>query len=267
MLEASHLHFCISNKAIVKQASFRVEAGELVALLGPNGAGKSTLFKLLSGEAVCKHGEVLYNGKNIQGYKSSQLASIRAVMPQSSQLSFPFTAKEVVEMGLTMARSSSVTQIVEEVMQLTQTFAFRNAQYHHLSGGEKQRVQLARVLTQIWEKQPYTRYLLLDEPTSSMDIAQQQHVLKIVKGLKDRNIGILAILHDLNLAASYADRVILFKNGNLFAQGITAEVMTSQHLGEVFDHPIQVITNKERGSLMIHPVPQLNKKLFNYHTA
>ncbi len=267
MLEASHLHYCIGPRSIVKQACFRVKPGELVALLGPNGAGKSTLFRLLSGEVIGKQGEVCYNGKPIPSFSSAALSKVRAVMPQSSHLNFPFSAREIVEMGLSMVQTRRKDLVVEEVMELTHTLEYKNRMYHHLSGGEKQRVQLARVLTQIWEKQPYARYLLLDEPTSSMDIAQQQHVLKIVRELKSRNIGILAILHDLNLAASYADRVMLLKNGDVRHQGPTHEVMTSAKLEEVFDHPIQVIKDKERGNIMIHPVPHQKENQLHYHTA
>src|SRR5690606_40573359 len=104
-------------------------------------------------------------------------------------------------------------KLLKEVIIETHTWDLREQQYGMLSGGEKQRVQLARVLVQIWEMRPYPRYLLLDEPTSSMDIAQQHHVLQIVSRLKKRNIGVLAIVHDLNLAAAYADKVVLLKEG------------------------------------------------------
>ncbi len=267
MLEASHLQYCIRKRSIVKHASFQVKPGELVALLGPNGAGKSTLFRLLSGEEICKQGEVSYNGKSINAYSCAALSKVRAVMPQTSHLAFPFSAGEVVEMGLSLGHTRRKDQVVEEVMELTHTLDFKKRLYHQLSGGEKQRVQLARVLTQIWENQPYARYLLLDEPTSSMDIAQQQHVLKIVRDLKDRNIGILSIIHDLNLAASYADRVILLKNGDICHQGPTREVMTSANLQQVFDHPIRVVEDKERGDLWIHPIPHQYENQLQYHIA
>ncbi|WP_144606993.1 heme ABC transporter ATP-binding protein [Algoriphagus algorifonticola] len=245
MLSASEIHFCVKQRPIVDQASLSLEAGEILAVLGPNGAGKSTLFKILTGDVPCKRGEIGYNGCPLHQLKSKQLAQIRAVMPQHSEVNFPFTAKEVIELGLIACRSSQPQKLLRDVMELTQTTSLQNQQFQHLSGGERQRVQLARVLVQIWEKKPFTRYLLLDEPTSALDIAQQHTVLQILQQLKDRNIGVLVILHDLNLAAQYADRVLLLKNGMIEACGPTTDVLTEKTLSKVFDHPVTV---------MIHPI-------------
>jgi len=255
MLEAQNLHFCIKRRPILDQANICIKAGEFTAVIGPNGAGKSTLFKLLSGELSCQYGRITYNGNRIRDLKTTQLATLRAVMPQQSTVTFPFRALEVVELGLLLSKQSFCPTSIQEVMTATSTWHLRDQQVDNLSGGERQRVQLARVLAQIWEAKPFPRYLLLDEPTSSMDIAQQHLVLQVVSQLKRRQIGILAILHDLNLAANYADKVVLLKNGTILHQGPTEEIMTSQNLQQVFDYPIQVNSQGPHKPIFISSLP------------
>ncbi|WP_375582345.1 heme ABC transporter ATP-binding protein [Cyclobacterium xiamenense] len=264
MLDAHHIHYYIGNRSIVNRASMQVLPGELTAIIGPNGAGKSTLFRLLSGEMPCKQGKITYNGQSIQGMKSRQLASLRAVMPQHSTLTFPFQAKEVVALGLMHCRPKYPKTILKEVMSATQTWHLKDQTYGSLSGGEKQRVQLARVLAQIWEIKPIPRYLLLDEPTSSMDIAQQHHIMQIIGQLKQRNIGILAILHDLNLAANYADKALLLKQGTVLNQGSIRTVMTPENLKQVFDYPLSVQTNGPNDPIYISSLPPNATSTPNY---
>ncbi|WP_439482248.1 heme ABC transporter ATP-binding protein [Cyclobacterium plantarum] len=259
MLEAKNIHFCINNKPIVDQVSIHLKPGEMTVLLGPNGAGKSTLFRLLSGELLCKQGMVRYNGLPISGLKPKELAHLRAVMPQHSTMTFPFQVIEVVMLGLMLSKKKYPSNTVEEVMKATHTWELKNQLYGNLSGGEKQRVQLARVLCQIWDIKSFPRYLLLDEPTSSMDIAQQHHILEIIGQLKHRNIGILAILHDLNLAANYADNAVLLKNGTVIKQGPIREVMTAENLQQNFDYPIHVETDGPAAPIYVSSLPP-NKK-------
>ncbi|MEX2564912.1 MAG: heme ABC transporter ATP-binding protein [Cyclobacteriaceae bacterium] len=265
MLEAKNIHFCIKNKPIVDQVNIQLNPGELTVLLGPNGAGKSTLFRLLSGELLCKHGAVKYNGLPISSLKPKELAHLRAVMPQHSTMTFPFKAIEVVELGLSLSNKKYPPNTVEEVMKATHTWHLKDQLFGDLSGGEKQRVQLARVLAQIWEINSFPRYLLLDEPTSSMDIAQQHHILQIMGQLKNRNIGILAILHDLNLAANYADNAVLLKNGSILKQGAIRDVMTPENLEKVFDYPIQVETEGPTAPIYISSLPSTKIRSQNYN--
>ncbi|WP_209330148.1 heme ABC transporter ATP-binding protein [Lunatimonas salinarum] len=268
MLEAKKLHFCIKKKPILDQASICIKSGELTALIGPNGAGKSTLFKLLSGEARCQLGSISYNRHPIETLKSNQLATLRAVMPQHSSVTFPFRALEVVELGLVLSKQSFASSTIQKVMKATSTWHLRDQLVDNLSGGERQRVQLARVLAQIWEPKPFPRYLLLDEPTSSMDIAQQHHVLQVVSQLKHKNIGILAILHDLNLAANYSDAVVLLKEGVVVKQGPTRKILTPENLEQVFDYPIQVSAKEPHQPIFISSLPT-NKTapMYNYKLA
>jgi iron complex transport system ATP-binding protein len=255
MLTASNINFWIKSRRILDNVGTQLEAGELKVILGPNGAGKSSLFRILSGETVCKLGNVKYNGQTLSSYKSAQLALVRAVMPQSSRLSFPFLAKEVVEMGLMNVYVKDAESIVEEVMIKTNTWHLKDQLFGNLSGGEQQRVQFSRALVQIWEEKPYPRYLLLDEPTSSMDISQQHQILHLIHALKKKNIGVLAILHDLNLAALYADKLILLKEGRIIAQGTKNEILTSENLFNTFDYPIEVIQHPVTGKPLVYPQP------------
>lgn len=145
---------------------------------------------------------------------------------------------------------------------------FKDQLLGNLSGGEKQRVHLARVLAQIWENKSFPRYLLLDEPTSSMDIAQQHHILQLIAQLKHQNIGILTILHDLNLAANYADNVVLLKRGAILNQGPTREIMTPRNLRELFDYPIQVISEGPKKPIYISSLPaESNSLTYTYKLA
>ncbi|UJP65649.1 heme ABC transporter ATP-binding protein [Mongoliitalea daihaiensis] len=255
MLQASNIHFCIQHRPIVDTAELHISPGKLTTIIGPNGAGKSTLLKILAGDIVCQHGTILYNGQNLKKLKAKDLAKIRAVMPQHSQLSFPFHAKEVVELGMIALGDRADEAIVREVMEETQTWHFKDKLYSQLSGGEKQRVQLSRVLAQIWGESSNPRYLLLDEPTSSLDIAHQHHVLHIASRLKSKNIGVLAVLHDLNMAAAYSDQVIMLKNGRIYQAGSVAETLTSEKLHHVYDYPIQVYDNQAYHGIHIQSLP------------
>ncbi|MBN3518800.1 heme ABC transporter ATP-binding protein [Algoriphagus lutimaris] len=261
MLRASNIHYCIKNRAIIDQMNLELNPGEIMAILGPNGAGKSTFFKVLSGEIACKQGTVHYNGNLVHQLKPKQLAEIRAVMPQHSQLNFPFSAEEVVRLGLISSSSTEPENLISEIMEVTNTGHLREKAFNYLSGGEKQRVHLARVLVQIWENKPFPRFLLLDEPTSSLDISQQHAVLKILDKLKSRNIGILLILHELNLAIQYADKIALLKNGTIVKTGEVNAVMEKETLDHVFEHPIQLIKNPYTGGLIVSSSPEIISNL------
>lgn len=255
MLEAKNIQYLVQGRAIVNKVSLQLNPCQITAVIGPNGAGKSSLLKLLAGDYKLQSGEIKYNGRDIQNYRPKDLAQVRAVMPQHSQLTFPFKVKEVVELGLLSLGLKQGEQLVREVMMETQTWGFRDRLYGVLSGGEKQRVQLARVLVQVWVESDQPKYLLLDEPTSSMDIAHQHQVLHIASKLKNKGIAVLAVLHDLNMAAAYADQVILLKEGKVYQQGSVAEVMASKHLEYVFEHPIMVRDGFEGMPHLIQPLP------------
>jgi len=242
MIRAKGIHFCFKERPILDKVNLEIVPCEILVVLGPNGAGKSTLLKLLNGEQKCLHGSVRINDNPVDQLKPDQLARFRAVMPQHSTVNFPYSVEEIIALGtLSHDRESRSEKLMEEVMELTQTKVLRDRMMEELSGGERQRIHLARVLVQIWEERPYARYLFLDEPTSSMDIAQQHQVLQIIGQLKQRNIGVFTILHDLNLANQYADKVLLMKGGSIKYFGNAKETMTGEKLSEVFGHPISVL--------------------------
>lgn len=152
MLSASNIQFRTKKRTILDATDLAIQPGEIMAILGPNGAGKTTLFNLLSGDSTSSFGVVKYNGKNIARLKANKMAEMRAVMPQYSTVNFPFTVREVVELGLISNQAKNPEKVLDEVMSLTQIDHLQQQEYEQLSGGEKQRVQLSRVLAQVWEK-------------------------------------------------------------------------------------------------------------------
>lgn len=240
MLTAEGITIKIGAKTIVEGITAQVVPGKMLAILGPNGAGKSTLLRVLSGEAEPDAGTVLLEGSPVCRSTCRDHARQRGVMPQQSNLRFPFTALEVTLMGRTPHQKRGVeTQhdiaIAAAALHKADVYHLHERSYPTLSGGEQQRVHFARVLAQIWEAPPTgARYLLLDEPTSSLDLAHQHETLSTARELAAEGVGVAVVLHDLNLAAEYADHILLMKNGRLYGQGTPAEVLTAQNIEEVY---------------------------------
>ena len=234
----------VGTKTLLHPTDLTIKAGELVVIVGPNGAGKSTLMKLLTGDYTPACGQVLYDGETLSSWSAGEMAARRAVMPQSDQLSFPFTVFEVVQLG---ARFSSASQ--EEAKQRAlkalmkvNLAGYEGRFYQELSGGEQQRVQLARILCQVWEPvaDRIPRYLFLDEPTASLDIRHQLDILSLARDFVSKGGGCFAILHDLNLASMFADRLLVVSQGHIVADGLPREILTDQLMSEVFSVPIRV---------------------------
>ncbi len=254
MIEATNIHVRIKSKPLLRDVHLRGAPGELVALVGANGAGKSTLLRVLAGALSPNSGEVRINGQPLSTWTKEGLARVRGVLSQSVHLSFPMTAQEIVELGRygfyrresTAERRRIGAWALAQVRM--QDFAGRD--FTTLSGGEQQRVHLARVLTQIYENDAQSsKYLLLDEPVSSLDIAQQHHLLELVRSLTRRlSLGALVVIHDMNLAARYADRIVMLKKGARIAGGTPAEVLSPENIHEAFG--IQTIVRP-------HPLNQL----------
>lgn len=247
MFQVKNISKSIGKASILRACSIEVVPGHFAAIVGPNGAGKSSLLKIMTGESKHYQGEVLINGKSISHYKHAQLSKIRAVLPQHTTVNFPFTVQQVIEIGRYPHQEASIKtqQVVGEVMELTQLSHYKDRSYQSLSGGEQQRVQMARAITQIWGKSDEAKYLLLDEPTSSLDLAQQHNLLSIAKDLCQQGIGVLAILHDLNLASQYADDILFLKKGNAIACGACEKVITQENIETTFSHPVRLV--KEGG--------------------
>ncbi len=236
-LEASGINFQAGGRLLLEGVSCRIEPGKVVALVGPNGAGKTTLLRVLSGELTPHAGSVTLNGEGIDQYSATRLALHRAVLPQSSTLAFPFLVEDVVLMGRAPHVQGHETardiQIAREAMQNVEVEHLVGRNYLTLSGGEKQRVHLARVLAQLLGA-PEPHYLLLDEPIANLDLAHQCQLMRLLRKQARAGAGIFIILHDLNFAARYADEVIILAKGKKVASGLPTEVLNEALLREVF---------------------------------
>ncbi|OTA20705.1 hemin importer ATP-binding subunit [Xenorhabdus beddingii] len=246
LLEAKNLNYFIGQRQIIRDISLSIRQGEVVAIIGPNGAGKSTLLRLLTGYISPDSGECRLKGVPISRWPTQQLARIRAVMRQYSSLSFPFSVEEVIAMGRVPHENAHKKVAIDEAIALTECEALRKRNYQQLSGGEQQRVQLARVLAQLWHPEPTESCLFLDEPTSALDLYHQQHTLRLVHRLtRQHPMAVCCVLHDLNLAALYADKIILLHKGKLVASGTPQDVLRDDILKQWYQADLGVIQHPE----------------------
>jgi iron complex transport system ATP-binding protein len=245
MLEASDVSVSIGGKRIVTRTSLTAAPGEVTAIVGPNGSGKTTLLKAISGD-LAYEGNVVLNGHDIAATPLWKLAQMRAVLPQATTLSFPFTVREIVRLGVLGGRSGALAgedeRLPDRALATVDLEGFAGRFYQELSGGEQQRVQLARVLCQVWAPvlEGTPRYLLLDEPVSSLDIKHQLIIMKIARDFASRGGGVIAILHDLNLTAMFADNVLVMHKGRGTVSGSPRDVMRDELLEKVFDCSLKV---------------------------
>lgn len=258
MIEIEQLSVSLGGREILSDVSFAVPSGAVTAIIGPNGSGKSTLLK-----AMCRDhaytGSVHFDGREIGSMTTMEAATFRAVLPQSSTLPFPFTVREVVAMGITAGRPGPVgdrlRSLPEQALLAVDLAGFGGRYYGDLSGGEQQRVQLARVLCQVWQPvlDGVPRFLFLDEPVSSLDVKHQLIVMDVARRFADAGGGVLAVLHDLNLAAMYADTLVALSAGRLVAHGTPANVLTDATIRTVFDAPLRVGATPRPGQPFVLP--------------
>jgi iron complex transport system ATP-binding protein len=236
---------------ILDSVSMTVHAGELVALVGPNGAGKSTLLGVLAADLPPDSGEVLVDGAPAASWTFAELALRRAVLPQQTNVTFPFLVEAVVRMGRAPWASTDAAErddaIVATALAEADIVHLAGRQFPTLSGGERARVALARVLAQS------TQLLLLDEPTAALDIHHQETVLQVVRRRVDEGAGAVVVLHDLGVAAAYADRVVVLDRARVAADGPAAAVLTAERLSRVYNHPIDVIPHPASGVPLVVP--------------
>lgn len=245
MIEASDVGVSIGAARIVEGVGFAAAPGQVTAIVGPNGSGKTTFLKALTGDLPYR-GSIAFAGREIARMTPREAAGLRAVLPQSTQLAFPFTVREIVRLGLMGGRSGALAgeaeRLPDRALAKVDLAGFGGRFYQELSGGEQQRVQLARVLCQVWvpvlEGRP--RYLFLDEPVSSLDIKHQLVIMDIARDYARRGGGVVAILHDLNLTAMYADRVFVMHRGRVAASGQPREVLNDDLIESVFDCRLRV---------------------------
>lgn len=256
MIDARNIGYQIGNKQLVRGCSTQIQPGKMTVIVGPNGAGKSTFLKCIAREYTHKEGHLTINGINVNDFSAKELSRVRAVMPQQTSLNFPFTVKQVIEIGCFAKQTSSVENngIIKNVIRKLDLEAYEDRLYQTLSGGEKQRVQLARVMAQVYDHTDYAKYLLLDEPTSDLDIKHQHLLLSTTRNLLSENLGVLVILHDLNLAAQYADVLIFMKEGEIVVQGKTEDVFTREIIELTFNHPVRTIVDPVSKQRIVYSV-------------
>ncbi|HEY9032513.1 MAG TPA: heme ABC transporter ATP-binding protein [Pseudomonadales bacterium] len=249
VLQAESVTVEKQRRRLLDNINMHCAAGEMLAICGPNGAGKSTLLRVLAGDQHSS-GRVDINGRPLPGYNAASLAMVRAVMPQKVELPFSFAVRDVILMGLRHGLpAASRQQLLDEVSGRFDLAGLLALDYQHLSGGQQQRVQLARVVIQLLQPglrgQP--RYLLLDECSSAMDVAMQQRMFASLRQLLADRIGVIAVMHDLNLASRFADRLLMLRDGRLVLSGSASEVIRPCHLQDVFALEAQVIRHPQHG--------------------
>ena len=244
-LRANRISYAVHGKALLSKVDVDLHPGEMLAIVGPNGAGKSTLCALLAGDLSPLEGEVEVCGRTVRATKPAALARLRSMLSQHTFLRFPFTAREVALMGRHphMPRWRSTTEtdyaLAEGAMRSTQVLHLADRLYPTLSGGEQRRVSLARVLAQD------TPVVLLDEPTTALDIGHQQLVMSLCRQLANDGRAVLAVLHDLNLAGAYADRVMIMSDGKVVEVGKPEEALRSDLLSVVFNQQVIVVPHPQ----------------------
>ncbi|HVF56266.1 MAG TPA: heme ABC transporter ATP-binding protein [Pyrinomonadaceae bacterium] len=252
MLEASNITFKVGDRALISEVSVSFAPGKFHLIIGPNGAGKSTLIKVLARLLRPQSGKVEYEGADVRHASEYDLAKRRAVLSQAIEVAFPLTVREVVMMGRYPhfgGRPRSIDeQIIDELMEFFDVREFSDRNYQTLSGGERQRVNFARVLAQLWRTGSLSspvpgshatlsscRYLFLDEPLTFLDIRHQITFMKKVRAFADApDVVTVGVVHDLNLAARFADQIVLLNHGRVVATGTTADVLTTDRIRDVF---------------------------------
>jgi iron complex transport system ATP-binding protein len=261
ILRCETVCFAYGTIEAVSEVSLTVNAGEVFGLLGPNGSGKSTLVRLLSGVAEPRTGRVVFAGQALPAYEREALARRIAVVPQEPRLELPFSVLEVVLMGRSPYlkrfgfEQAHDLAVAQRAMEHTGVSVLARREIHQLSGGERQRVILARALAQ----EP--QLLLLDEPTAFLDIKHQVEVYDLLKRLsRQQGLTVVAILHDLNLAALYCDRLALLKTGKVFSCGTPEQVLTYTNIKAVYDTEVYIGLNDITGKVHILPLDEENRR-------
>lgn len=252
MLTAENLTITLGQRPVLQGVSFAAASGHVTAIVGPNGSGKTTLLRALTGD-VKGAGRIVLNDMDIARTRAPQLAAVRAVLSQSNALAFPFTVIEVVRLGLTAGLSAATPEVAHQALARVGLSGFATRPFANLSGGEQSRVHLARVLAQVWTPVGPTGpcWLFLDEPVASLDIGHQVMVMNIARSFADAGGGVVAVMHDLNLTAMYADKVTLLGGGAVVGCGAPVAVLTDELLSRAYRCTVRVNTPPLRGPYVL----------------
>ncbi|WP_437393128.1 heme ABC transporter ATP-binding protein [Olivibacter jilunii] len=267
MLTATALNYKVGKHHLLRDISFQIRPGELLAVLGANGAGKSTLINILSGEKKPTSGKVLLFDKELSSYLPQELAKKRTILQQHNSVHLNFSVNEVLLMGryphFRFRPDIKDLIAVEEAMEVCGISHLVDRSYLSLSGGEQQRVQYARVLCQIWD-QPES-LLLMDEPVAALDPQYQQQTMAIARAFSQRGYMVIAVLHEINLAAQYADRILMLKGGRKWLDGTPVEVLTPSHIYAIFSTEVDVMVNKRTLQPIVIP-KQINLDINRFNS-
>nr|WP_295680951.1 ABC transporter ATP-binding protein [uncultured Lachnoclostridium sp.] len=243
------------EEAILKEICATFLQGGFYGILGPNGSGKTSFIRHILRLLPSDSGSIFLENKELTSYKRKDIAKKMSLVPQNTNIETRFTAYEIVMMGRTpyqkrfQAVSNKDRDIVSEAMKMTNCYNLREAIFSRLSGGEKQRVIIARAIAQ------QTPWLFLDEPIAHLDVRYQMELMKYLKKLNDsKNTSIITVLHDINLASRYCKQIVLMKNGRIVAAGTTKEVLTIENLNQVFEIPFCAIENETFGGSYFVPI-------------
>ena len=239
-IKARQVSLCRGKKRLLRNINLDIESGQILGLIGPNGSGKTTLLNLLAGDFPASSGEVYYENLLINDCRLIDRAKYRSVMSQRQEIIFNYSVKEIVEMGIVgeygVNGNPHTASRVHNIIGLLQLEELKGRNVRTLSGGEQQRVHIARALLQIWQEKSYSdpRFLLLDEPTSSLDLKHEIKVLEILGEEVKKGLGVMVVFHDLNLTAHFADKVALISGGEIVATGTPEEVLKPEILRSIY---------------------------------
>ncbi|CAM2947672.1 ABC transporter ATP-binding protein [Vibrio rarus] len=245
LLQVNALGSMVNTKTILRHVSFELGLGSLVGIIGPNGAGKSTLLKHLSGYLSPQQGEVLLQGTSVSALPAQQRAKLISYLPQTNRVEFPYKVSEMVSLGLLDGHCLSTPEKQSKITQVLQRLGIESLQERtvdHLSGGEQQLVHLARILLQD------TPLILLDEPSSSLDIGHEAQLMNILSSLTQEGKTVVVALHNLNTAAEFCDRLLLFGKGTLVADGTPQQLLTQDIIQGMYPYQVQVSINAHTGN-------------------
>ena len=240
IIDVSSLSYSVNKKKILDDITFQINHGDILSIIGPNGAGKSTLLRLISGELKPTSGEIKINNIDIKNFKISDFALNRSVLYQTSNIAFAFSVRDIINMGSypydLKGKFPKVNSTYNELLNTFELTDYEHRIYTSLSGGEKQRVQLARVIYQIiFSGNLRNKILILDEPTSFLDIKYQLLLFNYLKTLNDKGLSIIMVIHDLNLAVSHSHKSIILNKSKMVDFGAVKNVITPKNLSQVFE--------------------------------
>lgn len=234
-LQARNIAYALSGKTVLDAVDVDAKAGQVTAIIGPNGSGKTSLLRAVTGE-VPASGDIYLNDVPVTSKTGQRLARSRAVLPQSSNIAFDFKVEDVVHLGLLAGVHAATPAVLTDALRCVGLAGYEARSYQALSGGEQQRVQLARVLAQVWQPQLNGKpcWLFLDEPVASLDVGHQLEVVDVVRDYANRGGGVVLVMHDLNLTMMMADHVILLQQGRVLASGAPEDVLQDEVLSKAY---------------------------------